>query len=80
MTAVIEEATVIEYTGVLERPGLEDLTWNKADDDQVRLAAEAFAKTLTETKGAAANQDNVAIREFDPEASTIRMWHQMAGG
>jgi hypothetical protein len=80
VTAVIEEATVAGYTGVLERPGLEDLTWSKDDDAQVKAAAEAFAKTLKETKGAAANQDNVTIREFDPEASTIRMWHQMAGG
>lgn len=80
MTAAVEEATVVEYTGVLERPGLEDLTWNKADDLQVQAAAEAFAKTMTETRGGAANQDDVAIRTFDPEAERIRMWNQLQGG
>jgi hypothetical protein len=75
VTAVTEE-----YTGVLERPGVADLTWNKDDDAQVRAAAEAFAKTLTETKGGAANQDNEPVRTFDPEAQRIRMWNQLQGG
>ena len=80
MTAVIEEATVVEYTGVLERPGLEDLTWSKDDDAQVKAAAAAFAKTLEETRGGAANQDNEQIRTFDPGAQRIRMWNQLQGG
>lgn len=80
MTAVIDEATVAGYTGVLERPGMEDLTWNKADDAQVQAAAEAFAQTLTKTRGGAVNQDNELIRTFDPEAERIRMWNQLQGG
>jgi len=77
MTAVLEEET---FTGVLEIPGQQDIRWDKADDEQVAKACAAFNKTLVETKGAAANQDNERIRTFDPEAERIYMWNQLQGG
>lgn len=83
MTAVIEEgtATVVEYTGVLEFQGRTDVVrWNKDDYAQVQAAATAFKAELETTHGTAYNQDDVVVRDFDPEAKTLRtIWQLQAG-
>jgi hypothetical protein len=68
------------FTGVLQIPGKQDIRWNKHDDDQVAKACAEFTATLAETKGAAYNEADEVIREFDPAAREIRMFSQMQGG
>jgi hypothetical protein len=81
VTAVIEEATVVEYTGTLEFQGRTDVVrWNKDDDAQVQAAAEAFQKELATTRGAAYNDRDEVVREFDPEASHLRTILQLQAG
>jgi hypothetical protein len=82
VTAVTEEAVTEApaFTGVLQIPGREDITWDASDDAQVAAACAAFSQTLTETRGAAYNDADELIREFDPEAKTIRMFTQLQGG
>jgi hypothetical protein len=80
MTAVIEETA--GYTGeIVTDKGDVVIRWDKADDEQVARAAEAFAaaarsSVLCAPRGEASEQ----VRQFDPEADLIVQVSPLQGG
>ena len=91
MTAVLEEKAIARGTLTIPDPsGTQVITWDPADDEEVRKAAEAFASALKDRRMTAhrMHADGMAadgtmgtvIRDFEPDAREIMMRPQLVGG
>jgi hypothetical protein len=90
MTAVIDEkVTACGTLTIPQQSGIEVITWDPADDEQVRKATYAFRAAVKQ--GMVAHQAHPAgvaadgtmgtvVRDFPSEAASILMRPQMVGG
>jgi hypothetical protein len=90
MTAILEDkVTACGTLTIPQQSGIEVITWDPADDEQVRKATAAFRAAVKQ--GMVAHQAHLGgvaadgtmgtvVREFPAEAASIMMRPQLVGG
>jgi hypothetical protein len=89
MTAMLEREVVRGTMTIPDPSGAKVITWDPADDEEVRKAADAFAAAMKNrmtpvrrhAEGVAPDGTmGTVIRDFEPDAAEITMQPRLVGG